>query len=243
MYSLNYGKISSIALDPIEKKPLYRFKSGSKILSIGTFGCNLKCSFCQNWEIAHDNPRLYEVTSETVVSKAKELVSEGNIGIAYTYNEPTIWYEFVYDTAVLAKEEGLSNVLVTNGFIGREALLMLLPYIDAMNIDVKAYTASFYKNICGGVLENVKETVELAAEKCHVEVTTLVIPTLNDELKEISEIAKWLSSISRKIPLHLSRYFPNYKMLNIPPTPKDTLFRAREEAQKYLDYVYLGNVW
>ncbi|ABN52399.1 Radical SAM domain protein [Acetivibrio thermocellus ATCC 27405] len=243
LYSLNYGKISSIALDPIEKKPLYRFKSGSKILSIGTFGCNLKCSFCQNWEIAHDNPRLYEVTSETVVSKAKELVSEGNIGIAYTYNEPTIWYEFVYDTAVLAKEEGLSNVLVTNGFIGREALLMLLPYIDAMNIDVKAYTASFYKNICGGVLENVKETVELAAEKCHVEVTTLVIPTLNDELKEISEIAKWLSSISRKIPLHLSRYFPNYKMLNIPPTPKDTLFRAREEAQKYLDYVYLGNVW
>jgi len=152
LYSLNYGKISSIALDPIEKKPLYRFKSGSKILSIGTFGCNLKCSFCQNWEIAHDNPRLYEVTSETVVSKAKELVSEGNIGIAYTYNEPTIWYEFVYDTAVLAKEEGLSNVLVTNGFIGREALLMLLPYIDAMNIDVKAYTASFYKNICGGVL-------------------------------------------------------------------------------------------
>jgi len=120
LYSLNYGKISSIALDPIEKKPLYRFKSGSKILSIGTFGCNLKCSFCQNWEIAHDNPRLYEVTSETVVSKAKELVSEGNIGIAYTYNEPTIWYEFVYDTAVLAKEEGLSNVLVTNGFIGRK---------------------------------------------------------------------------------------------------------------------------
>jgi len=112
-----------------------------------------------------------------------------------------------------------------------------------MNIDVKAYTASFYKIYAGVFLENVKETVELAAEKCHVEVTTLVIPTLNDELKEISEIAKWLSSISRKIPLHLSRYFPNYKMLNIPPTPKDTLFRAREEAQKYLDYVYLGNVW
>jgi len=134
---------------PYRKKALYRFKSGSKILSIGTFGCNLKCSFCQNWEIAHDNPRLYEVTSETVVSKAKELVSEGNIGIAYTYNEPTIWYEFVYDTAVLAKEEGLSNVLVTNGFIGREALLMLLPYIDAMNIDVKLTQPLFTKIYAG----------------------------------------------------------------------------------------------
>ncbi|HOM03151.1 MAG TPA: AmmeMemoRadiSam system radical SAM enzyme [Acetivibrio sp.] len=243
LYSLNYGKISSIALDPIEKKPLYRFKSGSRILSIGTFGCNLKCSFCQNWEIAHDEPELYDVTSEYIVNKAKELMPQGNIGIAYTYNEPSVWYEFVYDTSVLAKKEGLSNVLVTNGFIGKEALLMLLPYIDAMNIDVKAYTSSFYKDICGGALENVKETVKIAVEKCHVEVTTLVIPTLNDDLKEISEIAKWLSSLSRNIPLHLSRFFPNYKMQSIPPTPKETLYRAQEEAQKYLEYVYLGNIW
>lgn len=243
LYSLNYGKITSIALDPIEKKPLYRFRSGLKILSIGTFGCNLKCSFCQNWAIAHDDPELYEIGAEEIVSKAKELVPQGNIGIAYTYNEPSIWYEFVYDTAVLAKKAGLSNVLVTNGFIGKEALLMLLPHIDAMNIDVKAYTASFYKDICGGVLENVRETVEMAAEKCHVEVTTLVIPTLNDDLKEISKMAQWLSAISKKIPLHLTRYFPNCRMQDVPPTPKETLFRAQEEAQKYLDYVYLGNVW
>ncbi|WP_265443207.1 AmmeMemoRadiSam system radical SAM enzyme [Acetivibrio straminisolvens] len=242
LHSLNYGKISSIALDPIEKKPLYRFKGGSKILSIGTFGCNLKCSFCQNWVIAHDEPKLYDVTSEDIVNKAKELVPKGNIGIAYTYNEPSVWYEFVYDTAVLARKEGLSNVLVTNGFIGKEALLTLLPYIDAMNIDVKAYTASFYKDICGGVLKNVKETVEIAAKKCHVEVTTLIIPTLNDGLEEISQLAKWLSTISKDIPLHLSRYFPNYKVQDIPPTPKETLYKAREEAQKYLDYVYLGNV-
>ncbi|MFZ5985703.1 MAG: AmmeMemoRadiSam system radical SAM enzyme [Bacillota bacterium] len=243
LYSLNYGKITSAAMDPIEKKPLYRFKPGSMILSAGTFGCNLKCSFCQNWTIAHENPDAYDVTPEELVDKARELVPDGNIGIAYTYNEPSIWYEFVYDTARLIKEAGLSNVLVTNGFISKEALEKLLPFVDAMNIDVKAYTASFYYEICKGTLDNVKETVEIAAKKCHVEVTTLVIPTLNDAVEEIAEMSRWLSSISSKIPLHLSRYFPNYKMKDIPPTPKETLVAAREEALKYLDYVYMGNVW
>lgn len=243
LYSLNYGKITSIALDPIEKKPLFRFKPGSKILSAGTFGCNLKCSFCQNWAIAHVDADTYDITPESLVYKAKELVPDGNIGIAYTYNEPSIWYEFVYDTARLAREAGLSNVLVTNGFIGKEAMLELLPYIDAMNIDVKAYTENFYNEVCKGTLENVKETVELVAGKCHVEITTLVIPTLNDALPEISDMAKWISSISSEIPLHLSRYFPNYKLQNIPPTPKETLVECRKEALKYLEYVYLGNVW
>lgn len=243
LYSLNYGKITSIALDPIEKKPLYRFKNGSMILSVGTFGCNLKCSFCQNWTIAHDNPEVYDVTPKDLAQRASELTSQGNIGIAYTYNEPSIWYEFVYDTAKIVKDAGLSNILVTNGFIGKEALLKLLPYVDAMNIDVKGYTASFYSDICKATLENVKETVEISAAKCHVEVTTLVIPTLNDALEEISEMSKWLSSISPQIPLHLSRYFPNYKMKDIPPTPKETLIKAREEALKHLDYVYMGNVW
>lgn len=243
LYSLNYGKITSAAMDPIEKKPLYRFKPGSMILSAGTFGCNLKCSFCQNWTIAHENPDAYDVTPEELVDKARELVPDGNIGIAYTYNEPSIWYEFVYDTARLIKEAGLSNVLVTNGFISKEALEKLLPFVDAMNIDVKAYTASFYYEICKGTLDNVKETVEIAAKKCHVEVTTLVIPTLNDAVEEIGEMSRWLSSISSKMPLHLSRYFPNYKMKDIPPTPKETLVAAREEALKYLDYVYMGNVW
>jgi len=242
LYSLNYGKITAIALDPIEKKPLYNFNPGSNILSVGTFGCNLKCSFCQNWTIAHDQPETYDMTPEMLVLKAKELKTKGNIGIAYTYNEPSIWYEFVYETAKIAKEQGLLNVLVTNGYIGKEALTQLVPYIDAMNIDVKAYTASFYNDICKGALDEVKATVEQAYNRCHIEITTLVIPTLNDALEEISDMAKWIASLSPKIPLHLTRYFPNYKMQNIPPTPKETLVRCREEALKYLDYVYLGNI-
>jgi len=242
LYSLNYGKITALALDPIEKKPLYNFKPGANILSVGTFGCNFKCSFCQNWEIAHQKPEVYNITPESLVSKAKELKCNKNIGIAYTYNEPSIWYEFVYDTARLAKKEGLSNVLVTNGFISKEAVTDILPFIDAMNIDIKAYTASFYNDICKGTLEDVKATVELVHNYCHVEITTLVIPTLNDALAEISDMSRWISSLSPKIPLHLSRYFPNYNMKNIPPTPKEVLVKCREEALGYLENVYLGNV-
>lgn len=240
LYSLNYGKMTALALDPIEKKPLYNFRPGENILSVGTFGCNLKCSFCQNWSIAHEQPEAQDITPEGLVLKAKEL--ESNIGIAYTYNEPSIWYEFVYETAKLAKREGLSNVLVTNGFIGKEAMNDLLPYIDAMNIDVKAFTSAFYYDICKGTLDDVKATVELVYNHCHVELTTLVIPTLNDALREISDMSKWISSLSPKIPLHLSRYFPNYKMMHIPPTPRETLIRCREEARRHLEYVYLGNI-
>jgi pyruvate formate lyase activating enzyme len=243
LYSLNYAKVTSLALDPIEKKPLYRFHPGSQILSAGTFGCNLKCSFCQNWSIAHEDPETYAISALELVRKAEQLKAEGNIGIAYTYNEPSIWYEFVYDTARLARERKLANVLVTNGFISREPLEEILPYIDAMNIDVKAYTDSFYHDICKAALDNVKETAELAAGKCHVEVTTLVIPGLNDALEEIEETAKWLASISDEIPLHLSRFFPNYKMTDKPPTPLKTLERARNKASGYLKYVYMGNVW
>jgi len=242
LYSLNYGKIAAAALDPIEKKPLNRFKPGSMILSVGTFGCNLKCSFCQNWSIAHRDPDTQDVTSGILVEKAVELKKNGNIGIAYTYNEPSIWYEFVYDTAKLAKDRGLANVLVTNGFIEREPLEDILPYIDAMNIDVKAFKQSFYKDICKATISNVKQTVEIAAGKCHVEVTTLVIPGLNDDIEEIDELSKWLASISPEIPLHLSRYFPNYNMTDRPPTPVETLKRAAEKAAEYLKYVYLGNV-
>lgn len=243
LYSLNYAKIASVALDPIEKKPLYRFYPGKLILSAGTFGCNLKCSFCQNWSIAHQNPQTMDAEPSGLVEKAVKLMESGNIGIAYTYNEPSIWYEFVYDTAKLAKEKGLVNVLVTNGFISREPLMNILPFVDAMNIDVKAYTAKFYSEICKGTLENVKETVELAAKSCHVEVTTLVIPDLNDTLEEIDEMSKWLAGISPEIPLHLSRFFPNYEMKDRPATPVETLSRARDKAREYLKYVYMGNVW
>ncbi|MCX7745582.1 MAG: AmmeMemoRadiSam system radical SAM enzyme [Clostridia bacterium] len=242
LYSLNYGMVTSIALDPIEKKPLYRFHPGSLILSVGTFGCNLKCSFCQNWGIAHENPKTMRVEPLELVQKAEELMEDGNIGIAYTYNEPSIWYEFIEDTAKLAKEHKLKNVMVTNGFIGIEPLKGLLPYIDAMNIDIKAFNNHFYQEICKARLEEVKRVVEIAAEKCHVEITTLVIPGLNDRMEEIEDMVKWLRGITPEIPLHLSRYFPNYKMTDIPPTPVETLYKARDKALQYLKYVYLGNI-
>ena len=242
LFSLNYGKVTSVSLDPIEKKPLNRFHPGATILSAGTFGCNLKCSFCQNWSIAQDDPDTADVSCQTLVEKAFQLKRDGNIGIAYTYNEPSIWFEYVYEASRIAKEKGLCNVLVTNGFISEEPLEKLLPFIDAMNIDVKAFTVGFYQDICKGSLENVKKTVEIAAKNCHVEVTTLVIPDLNDEIEEIGELSRWLASISSDIPLHLSRFFPNYKMQDRPPTPKETLVCAREKALEHLKYVYLGNV-
>jgi len=243
LYSLNYGKITSIALDPIEKKPLFHFHPGSIILSVGTFGCNLKCSFCQNWQIAHETPETYDITPQRLAEEAEKYATRGNVGIAYTYNEPTIWYEFVYETSKLIKEKGLANVLVTNGFISQKPLEDILPYIDAMNIDLKAFNSSFYKDICksSNALEHVKNTIANAVKKCHVEVTTLVIPDLNDSIEEIEELASWLASISSEIVLHLTRYFPRYKM-DKPSTPIKTLSIAKEKASKYLKYVYLGNV-
>lgn len=247
LYSLNYGKVTSIALDPIEKKPLYRFHPNTFILSAGTFGCNLKCPFCQNWEIAHsiseDWPNMLYISPDQLVQEALNYLRHKNIGIAYTYNEPSIWYEFVYETSKLAREKKLLNVLVTNGFINKQPFLELLPFIDAMNIDMKSFNPSFYKEICKGSLDNVKEIVEIAAPKCHVEITTLIIPGLNDSKEEIGSLAKWIASINPEIVLHLSRYFPNYKMKDRPPTPKKTLEDLRDEALKHLKYVYLGNVW
>lgn len=239
LYSLNYNRISALALDPIEKKPLYHFYPGTYILSAGTVGCNLKCSFCQNWHIAQEESETEHITAEKLTSIASQY--KDNIGIAYTYNEPSIWFEFVYESAKLAKERGLKNVLVTNGFIGEEPLRDLLPFIDAMNIDVKGFTERYYKDVCKGLLQPVKRTVEIAAEKCHVEITTLVVTDLNDSIEEIGELTKWLASIEKNIPLHLSRYFPNYKLSNN-PTPESILMAAREEAEKHLNYVYVGNI-
>lgn len=242
LYSLNYARVASIALDPIEKKPLYHFHPGKKILSAGTFGCNFKCGFCQNWAIAHRDVRTALLEPADLAAMALEYKEQDSIGIAYTYNEPSIWYEYVLDTAILVKEKGMANVLVTNGYICREPLEKLLPYIDAMNIDVKAFTGEFYKKICKGSLEDVQKTVEAAAGKCHVEITTLVIPGLNDSPDEIGRLAKWLASISPEIVLHLSRFFPNYQMTDIPPTPAVILDEARVSAACYLKNVYLGNI-
>ena len=242
LYSLNYARIASIALDPIEKKPLYHFHPGKLILSAGTFGCNFKCGYCQNWSIAHKEVQTTELEPEGLARLAEEYAARGSVGVAYTYNEPSIWYEYVLDSAVLVKENGLANVLVTNGFISREPLDRLLPLIDAMNIDVKAFTEGFYEKYCKGSLEDVMKTVERAAGSCHVEVTTLVIPGLNDSPGEIERLAAWLASISPDIVLHLSRFFPNYKMTGIPPTPASTLEAARSSALSHLKHVYLGNI-
>lgn len=242
LYSLNYEKVTSIALDPIEKKPLYRFHPGKSILSVGTFGCNLKCAFCQNWTIAHIKPETVNITPAQLVEQAKSCLHQGNIGIGYTYNEPSIWYEYIYETSVLAKEEGMLNILVTNGFINEEPLGKLIPFIDAVNIDLKAFDNTFYKNVCKGSLEPVKRTLVNISPKCHVEVTALIIPGLNDNLEEIEDMARWLAMLSPEIVLHLSRFFPNYKMKDIAPTPLETLRNARDRAVKHLKYVYLGNV-
>jgi len=240
LYSVNYGRVSSWAMDPIEKKPLYHFYPGSMIFSVGSTGCNFRCKFCQNWQIAQltDIPTL-QISPGELIETAKR--KEENIGIAYTYNEPTIWYEYILECAKLARYAGLKNVLVTNGFIEKEPLQELLPYIDAMNIDVKAFSEDFYQDLVFGSLLPVKQTVEIAQARCHVEVTMLIIPGMNDRDEEIEELAKWLLSLRKDIPLHITRYFPNFK-LDIPPTPVERIKTARDIAMKYLDYVYTGNI-
>ncbi|MBA1336366.1 MAG: Radical SAM, Pyruvate-formate lyase-activating enzyme like [Firmicutes bacterium] len=239
LYTENYGKLTAYNLDPVEKKPLYHFHPGKRILSVGSYGCNLKCSFCQNYAIAHGRPRFVYMLPEELADKAVSI--EGNIGIAYTYNEPSIWYEYVLETARAVKEVGLSNVLVTNGFIEGQALEDLLPYIDAMNIDIKSFKESYYKDICKGKLAPVLDTAERAVPKCHVEITTLVVGGLNDDMEEIAELGSWISAISGDIPVHLSRYYPAYKM-DRPPTPVEILIKAREVLQQFLNYVYIGNI-
>jgi pyruvate formate lyase activating enzyme len=242
--AVNYGRLTSIALDPIEKKPLYHFLPGSRILSVGSFGCNLKCPFCQNCTISMADGKTAETTAvspEQLAAKASELIPRGNIGVAYTYNEPLIGYEYVADCAALVRARRLKNVLVTNGYVCEKPLRALLPLIDAMNIDLKGFTEEFYRKLSGG-LETVKTTIALAAASCHVEVTTLVIPGENDGDGEMEALASWLAGVSPDIPLHLSRFFPRYKYADRTPTPPETLHRLQLIAKKHLNYVYLGNV-
>ena len=240
LYTQNYAEVTAIALDPIEKKPLYHFSPGQMILSVGTWGCNLQCRFCQNWEIAHGDPAFVATSAEKLAELAEQ---QGplNLGVAYTYSEPIVWFEYVCDAATAVKRRGLKNVLVTNGFINPEPLTELLPLMDAMNIDLKAFSQGFYQDICGGGLEAVKKTIATAAGSCHVEVTTLIVPGLNDGDEEITQLARWLAGVDPAIPLHLSRYFPRYRM-ELPATPTESLFHARSVAQRYLHNVYVGNV-
>ncbi len=241
--SLNYGEATSVAMDPIEKKPLYHFYPGSDILSLGTFGCNLSCIFCQNWSISHGRPSTQHLAPQQALELAEEWRTKAdNIGIAYTYNEPIIWFEYVYDTARLVHEAGMHNVLVTNGIIEEEPLHELLPYIGAMNVDIKAWSDDFYRKLCGGEAWPARRTVEIAAEQCHVEITILIIPGHNDSDEELGAIFEWAASVREDMPVHLSRYHPALK-LDAPPTPAETLQRAYDLAQQRLDHVYVGNIF
>ncbi len=241
---LNYGEITALALDPIEKKPLFRFNPGGLILSVGSYGCNFKCPFCQNCDISMADDRTAQTlhyVPQQLADKALELCASGNIGLAYTYNEPLVGYEFVRDCAQRIHEHGLKNVVVTNGYVCDEPLTAILPLTDAMNIDLKGFTDTFYKKL-GGDLETVKRTIKTAAESCHVEVTTLVIPGENDRDGEIAALSEWLAGVSPEIPLHLTRFFPRYRYSDKDPTPAVTIRRLRDIARRNLKYVYTGNM-
>ncbi len=234
-----YGRISSYSMDPIEKKPFYHFLPGEQVFSIGTWGCNLRCTMCQNWTISQQEVPTEEFDHEDITRIAKENKS---IGVAYTYNEPFIGYEFMYDCAKYASSHGLKNVIVSNGFVSEQPLNEMLPYIDAVNVDLKGNSEAFYREICGGQLSPVMRTIkDVYNSKTHIEITVLVIPTLNDKKEDIEELRDWIADISPDIPVHFSGYFPSYKM-NIDPTPVETLISAHKTASEKLNYVYMGNL-
>lgn len=239
LVSLIYGEVTAVSMDPIEKKPLYHFFPGSDILSIGTKGCNFKCLFCQNWHISQDmNAASEYYPPEYVVKQAKE---KNSIGIAYTYSEPFIWFEYVMDCSKLAKENNLKNVFVTNGYINPEPLKDILAYADAMNIDLKSFRDETYKKISKGSLQPVLDTIKSASKKCHIELTTLIVTGINDDLKEMKDIINFIYSIDPDIPWHISRYHPGYKY-DAPPTDINFMMRVYYEAIKKLNYVYCGNI-
>ena len=247
LYSLVYGKIIAEHIDPIEKKPLFNFLPGSRAFSIGTVGCNFHCKHCQNSDISqypHEHGGViigHDRTPDQIVTAAK---AAGCETIAYTYTEPTIFYEFAYDTAVLAQKEGIKNVFVSNGYMSSEAARQIAPYLDAINIDLKAFTDKFYKEVCGARLNPVLETILLMKElDVWVEVTTLIIPGLNDGEQELRDIARFVKSVGPEIPWHVSQFYPAYKLVDRPSTPVATLRRAREIGmEEGLHYVYEGNV-
>ncbi len=243
----NYGWITSMALDPIEKKPLYDFHPGSKVLSVGSFGCNLRCPFCQNHEISMADKKRLDAEHFSPGQLAdlallwKEQKKAGNIGVAYTYNEPLVGWEFVRDTARLVREYGMFNILVTNGTASLAVLEELLPWIDAMNIDLKGFREAYYRKL-GGDLETVKAFIARAAESCHVELTTLIVPGENDSLEDMEAQAGWISDLRPSIPLHITRFFPRYHMMDKDATDVEQLYRLAGIAGKYLEKVYVGNV-
>ncbi len=251
----NYGRITALALDPIEKKPLRRFRPGGMILSAGSYGCNLRCPFCQNHEISWSAAAMAcaehaEIaTPEELADTAVRLRSRGNIGLAFTYNEPLVGWEFVRDAGRLVHEAGLVNVLVTNGTAELPVLEAIAPYIDAMNIDLKGFTGHYYSRVLGGSLEAVKAFIARAVQLCHVELTTLIVPGENDTEAEMWELAAWVaglkgrdgSAVGPEVPLHISRFFPRFHMTDRPATDVRTVYRLAETAREKLRFVYTGN--
>lgn len=239
---MTYGVVSGHSLDPVEKKPLYHFFPGHNILSIGSYGCNMRCDFCQNWHISQKTDESFSPDTDPDKIVIEAVSSWKNTGLAFTYNEPVIWFEFMRDTAIRIKEKGLYTVMVSNGFVNRDPLNEILGFIDAFNIDLKAFNESFYKKLTGADLEPVKNSLkQIAKAGKHLEVTTLIIPGRNDSEQEMEIESKWISEeLGEETPFHLSRYFPMYKR-DDPPTPQTTLTRLFETASKHLKYVYLGN--
>lgn len=238
LYSEIYEHVLACNLDPVEKKPLYHFHPGRSILSIGTRGCNKRCLFCQNWQMLEPGSPGTRITSDEVAAMSGR---GDSVGVAYTYNEPVVWFEFVLECARKVRGRGLANVLVTNGSINPEPLEELLPWVDAMNIDVKSMDPDFYRKVCKSRLEPVLETCRRAKPACHIEITNLLIPTLNDSDELIGELVDFVAGLGRETPLHFSAYYPCHKMTT-PPTPPATLRRAYEIGRRKLDYVYLGNI-
>ena len=251
----NYGRITSLALDPIEKKPLRNFYPGSKILSVGSYGCNLRCPFCQNHEISWGDEvntpeSIYkEMTPESIVKEAIALRPYGNIGVAFTYNEPLVGYEFVKDTAKLVHDAGMVNVLVTAGCISLYVADEISAYIDAMNIDLKGFTDGYYSDFLKGDRKMVMDFIKRAVKTCHVELTTLIVPGKNDTEEEISELSSWIASltdsggtvIGNDIPLHISRFFPAFNMTDTMPTDVGLVYHLSDVARQKLNHVYTGN--
>lgn len=239
----NYGRVTALALDPIEKKPLALFHPGSMILSVGSFGCNLRCPFCQNYEISMADTadvRNRYLSPQELADTAEQYESRGNIGAAFTYNEPLIGWEYVLDTAKLLKERGMQCVLVTNGSFSLSVLDRLLPFVDAMNIDLKGFREEYYRKL-GGSLSVVKEFIAYAAEGCHVELTTLIVPGENDALSDMEKEAKWIASVGENIALHVTRFFPRYQMQDRQATDVRRVRQLAETAGKYLQNVFVGN--
>ncbi|NMD37646.1 MAG: AmmeMemoRadiSam system radical SAM enzyme [Christensenellaceae bacterium] len=240
---LGYGKATAIALDPIEKKPLALFHSGKQILSMGSFGCNMNCYFCQNHGIARvglNDSRWQEFSPEALCKMAVELIPKGNIGIAFTYNEPMLNPEFISDCADILQEKGLKTVVVTNGNFCLDEVKNVIKKVDAFNIDLKGFNEDWYKKL-GGDFNTVKSFIQAACETSHVEITTLVVPEQNDSPEEIDALSRWIAGIRQDIPLHLSRYFPRYKAVES-PTDRQALFSLADIARQNLKYVMVGNV-